>query len=107
MAGNENVPFRDETEAEIPDTGDPVIVEHDFDDPTSELTVSIVDGVASAVGVSPTAVVPQVNDTVDPDALDRLFRPKPDGTPRSGIVAFELLECTVVVQGDGTIRIYE
>lgn len=106
MAGNENVPRRDETEV-VRQSTDPVIVEHDFEDPTAEVTVSIVDGVASAVGVSPTEVVPQVNDEVDPDALDRLLRPKPDGTPRSGVVSFELLGCAVVVDGGGTIKIYE
>lgn len=90
-----------------PRTSDPdVVAHHDFDDSTSELTVTIVDAVASAVGVSPTEVVPRVDEHVDPDALDRLFRPRPDGTPREGRLVFELLDCRVAVDGDGAVLVY-
>lgn len=83
-----------------------VVVEHDFDEPTSELTVTVVDAVSAVLDVSPTEVVPRVNDHVDPDALDRLFRPRPDGTPREGRLTFELMGCRVDVRSDGTVLVY-
>lgn len=83
-----------------------VEVQHDFADSTAELTVTVIDAVATARDVSPTEVVPRVSDRVDPDALDRIFRPLPDGNTRQGRVAFELLDCLVVIDGDGTVRVY-
>ncbi|MBX0295731.1 HalOD1 output domain-containing protein [Haloarcula nitratireducens] len=83
-----------------------MVVEHDFDDPHSELTVTVVDAVSKAVGVSPADVVPRVNDHVDPDALDRIFRPRPDGSGREGRLTFELVNCLVEITGDGTVRVY-
>lgn len=84
-----------------------VVVEHDFDDPAAELTVTVVDAVSEAAGVSPTEVVPCVNDHVDPDALDRLFRPRPDGTPRQGRLTIELMGCRVDIVSDGTVLVYD
>ena len=91
----------------VPPSAEPAVeVEHDFDDPTAELTVTVVDAVATARDVSPTEVVPRVTERVDPDALDRVFRPLPDGTPRQGRIAFELFDCLVVVDADGTVGVY-
>lgn len=51
-----------------------------------------------------------LNDTVDPDALDRVFSPKPDGTPRAdGHVTFPVSDHEVTVHGNGAIdlRLHE
>lgn len=109
MKSKDDVDYRaidQPTEPGRMEEGPDIVMEHDFEDPTSELTVTVVDAVASAVEISPTEVVPRVNDKVDPDALDRIFRPKPDGTPRQGRLTFELLDCLVTVVGDGAVLVY-
>jgi hypothetical protein len=82
------------------------IVNHDFDSDPGELTVTIVDAVSEALDISPTEIVPRVSDHVDPDALDRLFRPAPDGGTRRGRLVLELQGCHVEIVGDGTIFVY-
>lgn len=47
-----------------------------------------------------------LSDTVDPDVLDALFRPRCDGTPRAGgTLSFVVNGHHVRVRGDGEILI--
>jgi hypothetical protein len=47
-----------------------------------------------------------LNDHVDPDALDQLFKPKDDGTPRmNGHLTFTVWGNQVTVYSDGQIAI--
>lgn len=100
-------PHRQTERIEVRSRDPALIVEHDFDNQTSELTVTVVDAVSQVAGITPTEIVPRVTDSLDPDGLDRLFQPGPDGQPRSGRLVFELLEYTVEVHGDGTVAVYD
>jgi hypothetical protein len=65
---------------------------------------TVVRAVSEAVGVPPTDLPVELNDVVDPDAMDDLFAPRADGRPRAaGRVEFELLDCAVAVHADGRV----
>jgi hypothetical protein len=65
---------------------------------------TVVRAVSEAVGVRPTDLPVELNDVVDPDAMDDLFAPRADGKPRAdGRVEFELLGCAVAVHADGRV----
>ncbi|WP_254535043.1 HalOD1 output domain-containing protein [Halomarina litorea] len=84
------------------DSGDAYCATHDLTTPGS-LSITIVETVCAVLEESPAAVEP-LYDVVDPDALDSLFRPKADGTPRvEGSVTFTLSDCTVTVEGTGEV----
>ncbi|WP_251341396.1 HalOD1 output domain-containing protein [Haloplanus halophilus] len=69
-----------------------------------ELSVTVVHAVLEATGKEPTEV--NLNDAIQPDALNRLFGDKHDGTPRSGgTLTFAFAGCEVTVTGDGEIRV--
>jgi hypothetical protein len=69
-----------------------------------ELSVTVVHTVLEATGKEPTDV--NLNSVVQPDALNRIFAPKHDGTPRDGgTLEFELAGCHVTVDGDGEVRV--
>jgi hypothetical protein len=75
---------------------------HQTDD--RELSVTVVHAVLDATGKDPTEV--NLNDAIQPDALNRVFGPKHDGTPRGGgTVAFEFAGCHVTVEASGEIRV--
>lgn len=79
--------------------------QHDFEGPAS-LTTTLVHAIADVTGIDVTDTEFTLHDHVDPDALDRLFAPKPDGTPRtSGRFSFTVWEYQVTVHGDGRIAI--
>jgi hypothetical protein len=60
--------------------------------------------VLEVTGKDPTDV--NLNAVVQPDALNSIFAPKRDGTPRAGgRVEFELAGCRVTVDGDGEVRV--
>lgn len=66
-------------------------------------SVAVVEAVAAATGYDPYDV-PPLYEVVDPDALDDLFSPKHDGTPRrAGRVTFPLAGCNVTVTGHGEV----
>lgn len=47
-----------------------------------------------------------LNDAIDPDALDAIFRPRSDVSPyRRGYVEFVFAECQITVRSDGVIEI--
>lgn len=49
-----------------------------------DVTVTIALALSEIADVPPTDVIPEFPQYVDPDALDRLFRPRPDGQYREG-----------------------
>lgn len=51
--------------------------------------------------------LPPINDAVDTDALEDIFGPRPDGTPRrgTGTVVFRYAGFGVRVEADGTIEV--
>lgn len=70
----EVVPVRD---------GERVYVAH-HDVAENGLSVTLSLALAEVTDRSPTALVPEFSEHVDPDALDRLFRPLPTGDLRAG-----------------------
>lgn len=67
---------------------------------------AIVAAVADAKGVDPLDLDQRLNDVVDPDALERLFRDAHPGEGRtSGHVAFTLADCEVTVSAVGTVTV--
>ena len=58
------------------------------------------------VGRAGGPALPPLYDAIDPDALDALFAPQPDGSPRPiGQVCFQIAGYEVTVWSDGAIRL--
>lgn len=80
-------------------------IRHDWqeDEPVS---TALVMGVAAVTNTPPTEIEP-LYDIVDPDALDRLFEPVADSSPRrgDGRVTFPMNGCLVTVYGNGEVEI--
>ncbi|WP_254766532.1 HalOD1 output domain-containing protein [Salinilacihabitans rarus] len=78
---------------------------HDPDGPAT-LSTTVVHALADCMGVDVTDGRISLYDAVDPDALDALFRPRHDGSPRTGghLVVF-VHDHRVTVYGDGEIVI--
>ncbi|WP_254525326.1 HalOD1 output domain-containing protein [Natrinema caseinilyticum] len=77
-------------------------------DPTGPATLSttVVHALADCMGVDVTDSRVSLYETVDPDALDDLFRPRYDGTPRAGgTLSFHVHGHYVRVSGAGEILI--
>jgi hypothetical protein len=80
-------------------------VSHDPDSP-SKLSTTVVHALADVMGADVTDAGFTLSDSVDPDALDRIFSPTADGTERqSGHLAFTVEGYRVTVYGDGEIVI--
>ncbi|ELY71351.1 HalOD1 output domain-containing protein [Natronobacterium gregoryi] len=78
---------------------------HDPDSPAT-LSTTVVHALADCMGVDPTDGRISLYDAVDPDALDKLFRPRHDGTARlGGHVSFVVADHRVTVYSDGEILI--
>ena len=78
---------------------------HDPDGPAT-LSTTVVHALADCLGIDPTDGRISLYDAVDPDALDRLFRPRHDGRPRrGGSLRFTVRDHYVTVHGDGEILI--
>lgn len=58
------------------------VAHHDFE--TQDLTVTITLALSKIGDVSPDRVLPEFSKHVDPDALNRIFRPRPGGDRRMG-----------------------
>jgi len=83
----------------------PYVVTHDFGG-SAELTTTLAHAISDVTGIDVTDTGFTIADYVDPGALDRLFRPKPDGTPRSnGQLSLTIWGCQVTVHADGRIVI--
>lgn len=79
--------------------------QHDPDG-TARLSETIVHALAESMGVNVTDCDFSLYDSVDPDALNRLFRPREDGTPRTdGMLSFIIQGHRVTVHADGEILI--
>ncbi|MFU8867651.1 HalOD1 output domain-containing protein [Natronococcus sp.] len=98
---------RDESDELRDEQGDDRYVFHYDDDDTATLTATIVHALASIADTDVSQGEFSLYDSIDPDALDRIFRPKADGTERTGgHIAFTALEHEVYVYADGEIVIY-
>lgn len=83
----------------------PYVVQHEFGG-SAELTTTLAHAVSDVTGIDVTDTGFTLNDYVDPDALDTLFQPKGDGTPRTnGSLTLTILGCQVVVHSTGQIVI--
>lgn len=70
------------------------------------LAVKVMEAVAAAKGVDVLSLETTLYEVVDPDALEQLFAPLADGTPRIGgrlSLAIDGLE--VVVEADGNVTV--
>lgn len=80
-------------------------VYHDFDGPAT-VTETVVHALADVAGVDVTDADFALYDFVDPESLDRLFAPRPDGTPRSnGHVSFRVMGYQTTVYATGQVSI--
>lgn len=78
---------------------------HDWDG-AEPITTTVLSVLSEATGDDPIEMEP-LNDCVDPDALDKLFSPRQDGTPRhGGSVSFDVNGRTVTVYSDGEVAVY-
>jgi hypothetical protein len=75
-------------------------------DGSADLTTTVAHALADVMGVDVSGTEFSLYDSVDPDALDRIFAPKADGTPRPpGHVAFGVNGYRVTVYSTGEIAI--
>lgn len=73
--------------------------------PERSVSVAIVEAVSSTEHCSPRSL-PPLNETIDPDALDKLFESWSESTARrSGHVLFEYSTCLVSVADQESITI--
>ena len=67
---------------------------------------AVVEALAAAEGVAPHTLEPILYDAVDPDALDALFAPRPDGTERgTGQASFVVGGYAATVDTTGTVTL--
>lgn len=66
----------------VEESGDGYVVHHDFDE--QDLTVTISLALSEIGNITPTEIIPEFPKYVDPDALERLFRPRSGGERRQG-----------------------
>ena len=78
---------------------------HDPDGPAN-LSTTVAHAIAESMGVDVTDGTFSLYDSVDPDALDALFRSTHDGRQRTGgVVSFAVDGYRVFVYGDGCVLI--
>lgn len=73
----------------------------------SELVVDIVEAIADVRDVPPTELLPTIQESVDTDGLERVFRPHPSASNRQGWVTFFFYDCRVVVSSDGHLQVFD
>jgi hypothetical protein len=72
------------------------------------LSAVVIRAVADAADLEPADLGTPLYDQIDPDALDKLFSDRHNGTPRgSGHVTFTLLDYDVTVYSDGHVVVRE
>ncbi|GAA0253065.1 DUF7504 family protein [Haladaptatus pallidirubidus] len=68
------------------------------------LSTTLIQTMVDATGVNSKDIPESIYDSIDPDALEDLFRPQMDGTPRiNGKASFAFAGHYITVQGDGQI----
>lgn len=74
--------------------------------PEESLGVEVIEAVAATKGVDVMALETTLYEVVDPDALEQLFEPLADGTPRTGgKLVLEIAGCEVVVRATGDVEV--
>ena len=68
---------------------------------TSSVSSAVVEAVADASNTPPSDLPEQLNDVVDPDALDQLFA----GKETEGHIQFEFCRYLVTVGSDGSVTV--
>jgi hypothetical protein len=102
---NRNIVETNTAQQQRSPTQQPYVVTHDFGG-TAELTTTLAHALSDVTGIDVTDTGFTLNDYVDPEALDALFQPKSDGTPRTnGSVQMTILGCRVVIHSTGQIVI--
>jgi len=76
------------------------ILQHDVDQSVAP-TTAVVEAIGAVSNTEPTAL-PPLAETIDPDALDSLFK-SPDN---AGRIVFDYADYTVAVSADHTVRLY-
>ncbi|APW99205.1 hypothetical protein CHINAEXTREME_16135 [Halobiforma lacisalsi AJ5] len=81
-------------------------------DDVQPLSFEVIAAIAEREGVDPTEIEPPeydaLYDVVNPEALDSLFAPREDGTPRgTGQVEFQFCGYHVVVTSEGEVDVSE
>ena len=81
-------------------------------DSEPSLSYAVIEAIAEREGVDATEIEPPeyeaLYDVCNPEALDSLFAPREDGTPRgSGRVSFHFCGYAVTVTSDGTVTVDE
>lgn len=71
---------------------------------SDDLVVAILDAVADAAGVDPSALDKPLYEAIDPDALSKLFHTL-DGSV-DGYVAFTYDGYRVIAYSDGSVQVY-
>ena len=80
-------------------------ITHDFEG-SAELTTTLAHAISDVTGIDVTDTGFTLNDHVDPEALDSLFKPRDDGTRRiNGQLSFTIWGYQVTVYSDGQIAI--
>lgn len=83
----------------------PYFVQHEFGG-ASQLTTTLVHAISDVTGADVTQAEAGLANYVDPDALNRLFKPDSDGMPRpNGHVSFTIWDHQVTVYHNGQIAI--
>lgn len=71
---------------------------------SGQMSETVVTAVAEAKGVDPLDLDPLYT-VIDPDALNRMFRPSVGSPPTSMELRFSMADCHVVVHGDGEVAV--
>lgn len=95
------------SESSVDDSSlDPITRQH-WDPENDSVSASVVRAVAAAEGTTVLDLDEPLYDVVDSDALDQLFAPKPDGTPRLlGQLHFQYHGYNVLVHEFGRIDVF-
>ncbi len=87
-------------------TNDRYVFRYDADG-SATITATVVHALASIADADVSQGEFSLYDCLDPEALERIFAPKADGSPRAGgHVAFQALDHEVYVYATGKILIY-
>ncbi|WP_255194342.1 HalOD1 output domain-containing protein [Natronobeatus ordinarius] len=87
-------------------TNDRYAFQYDADG-SATITTTIVHALATVADIDVSQGEFSLYDSVDPDALERIFSPKTDGTRRTGgHVAFTALDHEIYVHANGDVFIY-